>query len=62
MKPERARHLEDLILQQARTGRLRGSSDDGRFGDADLLRLLDQVIAPATSSEGAGAGKISVRI
>lgn len=43
VKPERARALEDLIINAARNGQIRGSSAQGQLTEADLVGLLGKL-------------------
>lgn len=40
---ERARALEDLLINAARNGQLRGSSPQGQITEGDLVGLLERM-------------------
>lgn len=44
VKPEKARFLEDSLIQAVRTGQLRGGSGPGgRISEGDLIGMLEQI-------------------
>jgi programmed cell death protein 5 len=44
VKPDRARHLEDSLIQAVRSGLLRGGSGPaGRVSEADLIGMLEEL-------------------
>jgi DNA-binding TFAR19-related protein (PDSD5 family) len=51
VKPERGRALEDLIIDAARSGRLRGSSPTGQLTENDLVGLLENINVQQQSQE-----------
>lgn len=55
VKPERGRALEDLLINAARSGQLRGSSPQGQVTEPDLVGLLGKISdqeAATASREG----------
>ena len=52
VKPERARHVEEVILQAAQRGQLRGPADEDF-----VISILEQMEQPAQKT-----GKITVRL
>lgn len=57
MKPEKARRLEDYLIQAARSGQLRpGSGDGGRISEDNLVDFLDRI----GEQEAASTSKITV--
>lgn len=44
VKPDRARYLEDSLIQAVRSGQLRGGSGPaGRISEADLIGMLEEL-------------------
>lgn len=44
VKAERARAIEDFLINAARTGAIRGgSSEDGRLSETDLVNIINQI-------------------
>lgn len=44
VKPDRARYLEDSLVQAIRSGQLRGGSGpNGKIGEKDLIGMLEQL-------------------
>lgn len=43
VKPERGRALEDLLINAARSGQLRGSAPTGQVTEQDLVGLLEKI-------------------
>lgn len=43
VKPDRARALEEFLINAARTGQLRGSSPIGQITEKDLVSILEQI-------------------
>lgn len=58
VKQERGRALEDLMIQGAQSGQLRGSSRNGQVTENDLLQLLNR-IESSQSEDGSETKKIS---
>lgn len=57
VKPEKARRLEDYLVQVARSGQLRaGSGEGGRISEEDLIAFLDRI----GEQEATSSTKISV--
>ena len=44
VKPDRARYLEDSLIQAVRSGQLRGGSGpSGQINEADLIGMLEEL-------------------
>ena len=57
VKPDKARRLEDYLIQAARSGQLRpGTGDGGRISEDNLVDFLDRI----GEQEAASTSKISV--
>ena len=55
VKQERGRALEDLMIQGAKSGQLKGTSKNGQVTESDLLQLLNRI----ESSQSANSSEVS---
>ncbi len=61
VKPERGRALEDLLINAARAGKLRGSSPQGQITEPDLIGLLEKISGQEHSQQERTAIKFQRR-
>lgn len=51
VKPERARAMEDFIINAARAGQLRGTAPQGQLTEKDLVNVLEHLEEQEGGSE-----------
>jgi DNA-binding TFAR19-related protein (PDSD5 family) len=57
VRPEKARKLEDFLIQAAQAGQLRAfSSESGRISEENLISILEKI----SEQESAASSKITV--
>lgn len=53
VRADRARSLEDFLINAARSGQVRGSSPNGQITESDLVSILERISSQETAAKEA---------